>query len=464
MAKRGRLTRDSGLHSDARGKLHKIHQRHNKQRRARRVEFHAHDIADDRDYEPFASNVSAIGAGRNWFRPVPTEMKEVGSSEWETGIAKIETDNDWFQQRQVRKGQIGYYRRKVRDRQKLGPNDKKGRALSDVDRETIDLRPDHSRVIQYLLEAGKKEEVEQLVAEIRAEKIRLFERLYHRDVVAMAEHPDAGQYHHDLWHCGIRLTKVQDDGGTESLAPLGKVEVAGGSERQVRLREPFKIFGVGVGVTSWDRHRRALVDANDDPNQIMGETLKLLRRNGESAKKQNGEPARDLKLLEALDAHVKSLLLRIDPDAVETALREYTQWIKTGYAQGKLGMMPETATVTRLKDKVNSLMQEKEGLMCEVADLRQEASNLKAHHNLIRELFSKLLRLPMVVEAIRKISQEAWELFEELVRLFELPSIAAPPRKPKLVDGTSAGEPQGLLKAGNSPNRKKPNDDMTQNI
>ena len=117
-----------------------------------------------------------------------------------------------------------------------------------------------------------------------------------------------------------------------------------------------------------------------------------------------------------------------------------------------------------LKDKVNSLMQEKEGLMREAADLRQEVSNLKANHNLIRELFSMLLRLPMVVEAIRKSSQEAWELFEKLVSLFELPSIASPPSKPKRVDGTSAGEPQGLLKAGNSPNRKKPNDDMTQNI
>lgn len=94
-AKKGHLTRGSGLHGDARNKLHKIHQEHNKKRRSRRVEYRAHDLADDRDYAPFVSNVSSVGSGRNWLRDSKDEFREVGSAEWATGIAAIEAENSW---------------------------------------------------------------------------------------------------------------------------------------------------------------------------------------------------------------------------------------------------------------------------------------------------------------------------------------------------------------------------------
>lgn len=423
MSKRGRLSRDSGLHGDARSKLHAIHQQHNKKRRSRRVEHVAHDVVDERDYDPFVSNVSAIGTGRNWFRDSKGNFREVGSAEWATGIAAIEVENSWYHQRQVREGKVGYNERKVKDRTKLGSNDKKDRAFTDVDRETIDLRPDHSRALQYILESDKAPEVEQLLGEIRQEKIRLFEKIYRRDVFAVGEHPDSKQFHNDLWHGGIRLKKVRDNKALEEISDDGKVKLSGGSEREVRLREPFRVFGVGVGVCSWNRHRSALLDAKEHPETVMGETLRVLKRNRESAKKQNKEPARDLALLETLDAFVRSRLCAIDFELTQKALHEYTDWIKTGYSQQKLGVKHEPAQVTRLKDEVKELKVEREKLEKEVVELHKEVEGHKTIRNWIRVCFVQLLALPLLVDAIRAISK-AWPVFEDLAEAVgvELPN------------------------------------------
>lgn len=387
------------------------------------MEYRAHDLADDRDYAPFVSNVSSVGSGRNWLRDSKDEFREVGSAEWATGIAAIEAENSWYHQRQVRKGKVGYNERKVKDRCKLGSNDKNGRALSDVERETIDLRPDHSRALQYFLETGKNQEVEQLLQEIRQEKIRLFEKLYHREVLALGEHPDAGQFHNDLWHGGIRLTKVRDNKALKKVEANGKVKFSGGTELEIRLREPYRSYGVGVGVCSWDRHRRALVHANEKPETVMGDTLKVLKRNRESAKKQNGESPRDLALLEALDTFVHHSLCVIDHDLTQKALQEYTDWIKTGYTQGKLGIKHEPAQVTRLKDKIKELTEEREKLGKEVAELHKEVEGHKTIRNWIRVCFVQLLAIPLLVDAIRAISK-AWPVFKDLAEAVgvELPN------------------------------------------
>ena len=86
---------------------------------------------------------------------------------------------------------IRYVSRKVEDRKKKGPTDLKGRSLTDLKRETIDLRPDHSRVLQDLVEDGRKEALRPILAEIQAEQIRLFEEVHPgRKVRSLGEHTD----------------------------------------------------------------------------------------------------------------------------------------------------------------------------------------------------------------------------------------------------------------------------------
>ena len=94
--------------------------------------FQPHEIADPDDYEPFQSDISRIGGGRNWIVRNGRRLSEFEGDAWIKMMLRIGRTNDHYEQRQVRKGKVGYYRRMVRDRMQLSETDKTHRPKTDV--------------------------------------------------------------------------------------------------------------------------------------------------------------------------------------------------------------------------------------------------------------------------------------------------------------------------------------------
>jgi hypothetical protein len=420
MAKRREQTLGGIKHGVVSHPDHQLHQKQNKKRAAKgkKTAYLPYEIADPQGHEPFKSDVSLIGGGRNWIVRRGRRLIALDGDTWIEMMVRLGRANASYQGRQVRKGKVGYYRRKVRDRMQLSETDKNLRPESDVTRETIDLRPDHSRALSMLLrDARHAHKLEPALAAIRAEKIRLFEEIYRRWVLGVGEHPDSGQYHHDLWHTGIRKTTVADDGGTE----IGGL-VAGGATKNVRLREPFRAYGVGVGVASWDRHRRALVEHGVKADEIMGKTLEVLKRNSARALKQNNEEPRDLRMWKSLDEFVDRTFREIDPLVCDQARDEYVQWITTGYSESKLGVRLDTKKERKLKERVASLEQE-------VAELKRELSGVEAIMDKIREIV-KLIKETTGIEELLGRLEGLWQRLHALFMLTE--------REPKPVESPTA--------------------------
>ena len=75
-----------------------------------------------------------------------------------------------------------------------------------------------SKVLQYLIEDGRKDALIPILAEIQECQIELFEEIYEgRRIVAEGEHVDSGQYHFDHWHTGIAESEVEDHGAVVEL-------------------------------------------------------------------------------------------------------------------------------------------------------------------------------------------------------------------------------------------------------
>ena len=427
---RGRLNKRTAKHGVVSHPLHQDHQKQQKARAARKVTFQAYGIKlRGEEYPDFRSNVSAIGSGRNFICEAG-KLKEVSGDKWIVGLQKAGRAYSWYHQRQVRKGVPGYYVRKLRDRSKLGATDKHGRNDTDIERETLDLRPDHSRMIEHALAAGHV--LDPALAEIRDEKIRLFQEIYGRSVLFTGEHPDSGQYHHDLWHCGIYAATVDESGNVVLSVVIAPQENQDETDTPtIRVRVPFRAFGVSVGMTSFDRHRSALADSGMEEGEIkecMGKTLDILKRNIEAAKKQNGEDPRDLKLRRALDAFVAEKLRDISPEIYDQSLAEYREWIRAGYEGGHLGVQESLADprkerqLAKLKAKLERRKNAANRLITRVRNrsdvtarkLEAEISILQKVFQLIREFLLRLVAAPDVIRALKKTGSEIWDAFTEL--------------------------------------------------
>jgi hypothetical protein len=409
MSNQSRLTGNSGPHGVVSNKLHQIHQAQQKARLARKVKFIAVEIVEPGEsYPPFRSDVTGVSAGRN-FVLEKSVLKLLDGAEWLSRLRAAGREYSWHHQRQVRKGKVGYYKRNVKDREKLSPTDKNAREETDIRRFTIDLRPDHSRAVQKILAAGMKDPLDGVLTEIRGEMVRLFEEIYGRRVLFVGEHPDSGQYHNDLWHGGIEEVEIEDEGA---------VRGTGGEKRVVRRRTPYRAFGVGVGMDSFDRHRSALVDGGmgeNDVKALMGLTLELINRNAAATQLQNkGEVPRDLRLNRALDEYVQRKLGELSPELAAEAGSEYLAWIEKGYRDGALGVQEKTTKVT---EEVRELRKR-------VEELDKEVSSLWAIRDGVMKFLPKLLER-LGLAALRELGEELWDMFCKLAELveYEIPSL-----------------------------------------
>lgn len=302
-----------------------MHEEDVRQQRARRKTHWAPTEA--KEAPVFGSDVSGLGVGRNYLL-VGGEFRELPGDEWLRRTDEIAADMSWYHQPQkvkLKRGKTTVYwkERKMKDREKLGTNDKKGRAETDVLRETIDLRPDHSRALQKILATSTvpRGEVDLALADIHGEAARLFEKIYGRAVFAINEHTDSKQYHIDLSHTGIQ--KLEKDG------------------EEFRPRTPFVGRGVYVGLAAWDRHRSALAGAGEDVGAVMRWTLEEVEEKTKKAPDRFGEEPRDLRFQRAFDEFVEGKLRELSSPAVEQARGEYVSWLKENYAADTIGFTEE---------------------------------------------------------------------------------------------------------------------------
>lgn len=353
MSKRGRATYTARAHGNPRSKIHardKISQAERKARHAKGRFVFVEGRQEGAVYPPFESSFPALGDGYCWQVKRGEDGKVAGvevvdGDAWEQRLAERTARLSWFHQWQERKDQDGSWRkRKIKDRAKLTARDRRERPDSDVERATFELRPDHSRAVQYLLEAGREEEVRKLLLGARVKKCQLFEEIYGRTVTYGAEHSDSGQHHDDLWHDGIK--EVKDD----AIRKTG-----------IRRERTFhREYGVGPGVSAWARHENVLrihcLLRGKDHREVMGQTVDAIEQSTAKAEEQNGTPPRDLAFYKQLDDWMGFELAILDMATTKRATSEYAEHLIEGYRQGLLGFVrKETPRESKLRVRVEEL-------------------------------------------------------------------------------------------------------------
>lgn len=430
--KRGRGTRISVIHGWQDSWLHWLHSKESKERQ--KIVYVAHEVIDGTDYPKFKSDLSALGKGRNWIRK-DGKLNITPGKKWVEEMFQLIDDCSWFHRRMrsaISKGQnkgkqkIRYTQRYVNDRSVLSKTDKHSRPETDLLRETIDMRPDHSKVLEYLIEDGRKNDLIPILAEIQECQIELFEEIYEgRRIVAEGEHVDSGQYHFDHWHTGITESEVDDHGAVVELVNQGSCKgkananekeeklLIKGKKEKFRLRTPFSAYGVSDGMASFDRHRRALEDDGRDAKNIMGFTHDKLLGNIELVKEKNKKRLveragrkceeireqdvmpRDIRMWRQVDEFVDLKLRQLDPALCDRARKEYANWLQDGYELEKLGIRKETLEVTKHKKR------------------KHELATLKSA---VRAFLELILAIPGVMQ-ILKANDSLWSKLQDLTEM-----------------------------------------------
>ena len=352
MSKDTPATRLSGLHGDPNSNLHGWHSAQQKERKIKKavdkkagVKWQRHRENQEGDLwptfdswlEPHLGKGKCYRAARDEERKVCGLKPELGPV-WVFWLKKWEDDMSWFSvPRQLKRG-LGYGTRKIKDRDKLSPGDKRKRASTDILRRTNELRPDHSRALLKMCEAGKTAEVEALLDEFVWRSARRWEDLNPgRRCDHLGLHLDSGHVHRDVWHCGITEHK-------DAAAP-------GGIRRD---RERYRIYGVGPGSTAFIRHVNVLTQEFGKLDESVKFTNTEMNANIRRAEEQNGCYPRDAKFNEWLDDWMWQELLKIDGAIAARARRDYAKHVREGYRQKKLGIH-----LTAEKTEINTLRQER---------------------------------------------------------------------------------------------------------
>jgi len=392
--KRGRATYQSIAHGNANSEKHRDDVKMFKllQDKKEKGRWVYHELADGK-YAPFKSSFlqSSLGenglpAGRNYRRVQTTlgggSLELVEGQGWERELTESMKFYDHYHSPPNEKRKY-WKTEKLRDRVLDAEGKEIGRyPASDIKRETIDLRPDHSRALQYMLASGRKGEVEQIMAEARALKIELFEEIYGRKVLFVGEHNDAGQAHDDLWHCGITIT---DENISKQKEP-----------RYARERVPFRNYGVGSGTIAWIRHMEALADAGWDKGKIQelcAEVVKVVEWNKEKEELRHPKDGlRDVRLHRALDDFMNSKLAAVAPIDASRARTDYVAWLKRGYESRLLGLKKSAEQVVEeAKSSLAEKLEQAEELVREKSEREKElATELEGLKTLVATLEEKI--------------------------------------------------------------------------
>jgi hypothetical protein len=452
----GDYSNKKGAHSNQRNKVHEQHTLEAKKRQFEQLLASYEVLQEFSDYPPFKSKVSDLGPGNNWIL-LDDKMKEVDGEDWLMEMYHLAAENEHFHVRNQSNTKVYYRQRKIRDRDKLSPHDKTHRPKTDLRRFTIDLRPDQSRAIQKMLSAGKTAEARELVDKIRDECIRLFQTIYHRDVRAVSEHTDSGQLHFDLWHSGIRDVEVHD-----SCADVIDGKLVNGFRRLIRERTEYRAFGVGVGVASWHRHRKAIEDAGKKPSDIVNkETLDTITKMAKLKKKETQEIPRDMRYYEALDKYAAIEISYSARDLADDALSEYIDWLSVGYKAGKLGKQAITEREKRMATKIKQLRHDNENLRQEIQNTDYEKRRLSDSFNFVLGFLKRLANAKDLMAELVKAGLK--QGFDKCMDMFTL-KIDSKPLEEQLVPAKVGTEKINPEKQQSPEDQKKQAEDLTPDL
>lgn len=407
MSKRGRSTYTARAHGNPHSKIHARDKSSQAERKARHAKGRFVFVEGHHEgevYPPFESVFPGMEDGYCWQVKRGEDGKVAGiepmeGEAWEQKLAEQTASLSWYHQWQERKGRDGSWRkRKTKDRAKLTARDRRERPDSDVERATFELRPDHSRAVQYLLEAGREEEVRKLLLGARVKKCQLFEEIYGRTVTYGAEHSDSGQHHDDLWHDGIR--EIKDDA-------IRKTGIR-------RERTLHREYGVGPGVSAWSRHENVLrihcLARGRDHREVMGKTIDAIAQSTAKAEEQNGSPPRDLEFYKQLDDWMGFELAILDMATMKKATSEYAEHLIKGYEQGLLGFVrKETPREAKLRVWVEELetqvseLRAREELIEKALPEKAEGAPDKPLPERVAEVTAEARKLPSIREAAHGI-------------------------------------------------------------
>lgn len=129
--KEGRASYHSIRHSDQSSATHK---RDVEQAKLRKKKERAVLVEWIEEKEPFASDVSLLGGGQRFALRKAERgrfLETISSAAWEKELTEAENNLAWYHQRR-KNSKSGYTVRKVKDRTKLGENDKLSRNDTDL--------------------------------------------------------------------------------------------------------------------------------------------------------------------------------------------------------------------------------------------------------------------------------------------------------------------------------------------
>ena len=281
-------------------------------------------------------------------------------------------------------------------------------------RATINSNPGLARAMKKLVDAGKKNEVREMMIKSIPRIIRAFEQETGRRVVGLSIHWDSNLPHWNLWHTGLERV----------LFKKGK-----GADRVRYRRTAMNLNSSGPGLRAWRRSMQAF-DRLGKPNCVP--TMTELVKAQKKAMEDQGRLPGDWMINDAADSVLEELLVEGGfKEVVDEGFSEFVANEEKRYAAGvagKVSRMEKEVLATELRDLQKLVTAH--GI--ELDELKAAASVGSAIQKLFNELLVMLKKHPRVLAVLRKPTVLR-DFFQNLADLLKVDVNLVPKKMEKAV-------------------------------